>query len=609
MGISVKNLFRLRLSNSRTDSRLGSDPPHLCCSFIISIKTLYPISVLHTFWECIELFPNIAVSKPLVMKKILLIIGFQVMGILALAQGYNTTLPDSLSQQLRQAQGQNLQRVEALSRVCDYFFQREQFSEAQPFVNEIIELDSLLNDNTVSVMAQYYHGNLKLGKNDLEAAMPLLLDAENTVSMLRNNETNQRLHVRTLISLGVCYFKCQLVPDAYDCFQKGLELNAKLNDSELNAMLRTNISQVYLNMNNIHKALEINKELLTDDRITPQRKCSPCISIGNLYIDLKEYDSAQFYLDVAEDYSYTLQDKIWIIMLKSKILSHTDRYDEAITMQQKGLDLLANYPNPELEVPLLFNTARCYYLKEDYNKAMEYADSTIAAMNSNPGFFLNETVYKLKANILEKQSNYQEALEQMKIYMALKDSLSMESSMSHLYEMELQRNVKKAEEHAKIEQFAVKLQYQRKLMLLLITLVILASVVAVVLLLLKRKNILIQNKQMKEELLSKELDQRNRELTAKALGQASEGKSLEDFDYYFVQTHPDFYEHLRTDFPNLTPYELRLCAYLKLNLSTKDIATINNISFDSARVARYRLRKTLGITGSDENLVQFLSKY
>lgn len=543
------------------------------------------------------------------MKKVFLIIGYMALGMLAFAKGHNAALPDSLSLQLKQAQGQNRQRVEALAKICDYLFQREQFSESQPFVNEMIEMDSLLNDNTVSAMTKYYHGNMNLGKNELETAMLLLLDAENSASMLRENESNLRLHVQTLISLGVCYFKCQLTPEAYKCFQKGLELNAKLNDSELNAMLKTDMSQVYLSMNNIHKALEINKELLVDDNITPQRKCSPCISIGNLYIDLQEYDSAQFYLDAAKDYAYYLHDKIWIMMLKSKILRHTARYDEAIYLQRASLDSLANHPNPELEVPLLINTARCYYLKEDYDEALEYADSAIAAMNRNLGFLLDKDVYKLKANILEKQMRHKEALEQMKVYVALTDSLSMESSMSHLYELELQRNIKKAEEHAKMEQLTVKWQYQRNLMLLLVTLVFLAALVAVVLLLLKRKNIVLQNKQMREELLSKELDQRNRELTAKALAQAAEGKSMEDFDYYFVQTHPDFYEHLRADFPNLTPYELRLCAYLKLNLSTKDIATISNISFDSARVARYRLRKTLGINGRDENLVQFLSKY
>ena len=556
-----------------------------------------------------KLFPNIAVLKTLSMKKVFFIIGFLTFVIRAFAQGYGMSLPDSLSLQLRQAQGQNRQRVEALTKVCDYYFNAEQFTDAQPFVNEIRELDGLLSDNVVSVIYHYYQGSLNLGENKLEAAMQHLLAAENGASMLRESGTNLRFRIRTLISLGVCYFKCQLIPDAFQCFQQGLELNEKLKDNELNAMLKTDISQVYLSMNDIRKALEINKELLVDDNITPLRKCSPCISVGNLYIDLREYDSAQIYLDIAEGYASSKQDNLWIMMLKAKILRQTSNYDQAIALQQACLDSLAKYPNPELEVPLLISTARCHYLKGSYNAAMEYNDKAITVMEANPGFLFDVNAFKLKSNILEKQMRYQEALDWMKAYGNINDSIMEENNLGHLYELELQRNIKEVEENARLEQFAIEAKYKHRMLISIIILISLVTIIIIVLMLLKRKNILLQNKQMKEELLSKELDQRNRALTAKALAQAAEGKSMEDFDYYFVQTHPDFYEHLRADFPDLTPYELRLCAYLKLNLSTKDIATISNISFDSARVARYRLRKTLGIAGSDENLVQFLSKY
>ena len=154
-----------------------------------------------------KLFPNIAVLKSLSMKKIFLIIGFLVFGIRVSAQGYDMSLPDSLSLQLRHAQGQNRQRAEALASVCDYYFNAEQFADAQPFVNEIRELDGLLSDNVVTVIYHYYQGSLNLGENKLEAAMQHLLAAENGASMLRESGTNLRFRIRNLISLGVCYFK------------------------------------------------------------------------------------------------------------------------------------------------------------------------------------------------------------------------------------------------------------------------------------------------------------------------------------------------------------------------------------------------------------------
>ena len=54
-----------------------------------------------------------------------------------------------------------------------------------------------------------------------------------------------------------------------------------------------------------------------------------------------------------------------------------------------------------------------------------------------------------------------------------------------------------------------------------------------------------------------------------------------------------FQERLKRQFPLLTAYDLRLCTYLKANLSTKEIATLLNITPDSVKKAKHRLRKKL----------------
>lgn len=83
-------------------------------------------------------------------------------------------------------------------------------------------------------------------------------------------------------------------------------------------------------------------------------------------------------------------------------------------------------------------------------------------------------------------------------------------------------------------------------------------------------------------------------------------KVWEEFEYVFVQVHPDFFETLGTRFPDLTPNEKRLSALLRLNLSTKDISNITHQSVHSITVARTRLRKKLGLSNTNENLVTFL---
>ena len=69
----------------------------------------------------------------------------------------------------------------------------------------------------------------------------------------------------------------------------------------------------------------------------------------------------------------------------------------------------------------------------------------------------------------------------------------------------------------------------------------------------------------------------------------------QEFETVFQQVHSDFFEKLKMLYPKLTPAEVRLCAMIRLNLHSKDMAAIMGISQDSLRIARYRLRKKLGL--------------
>jgi tetratricopeptide (TPR) repeat protein len=82
----------------------------------------------------------------------------------------------------------------------------------------------------------------------------------------------------------------------------------------------------------------------------------------------------------------------------------------------------------------------------------------------------------------------------------------------------------------------------------------------------------------------------------------------QEFEFRFQQVHEQFYKILNERFPDLTPSERRLCAFLKLNMSTKEISAITHQNAKSIDVARTRLRKKLNLTGTDHNLVSFLSQ-
>lgn len=77
------------------------------------------------------------------------------------------------------------------------------------------------------------------------------------------------------------------------------------------------------------------------------------------------------------------------------------------------------------------------------------------------------------------------------------------------------------------------------------------------------------------------------------------------FDRYFDEVHQDFIARLKEKHPVLTPNDLRLCAYLKMNLTTKEIAPLLNISIRGLEISRYRLRKKMDLT-REVNLTDYI---
>lgn len=88
----------------------------------------------------------------------------------------------------------------------------------------------------------------------------------------------------------------------------------------------------------------------------------------------------------------------------------------------------------------------------------------------------------------------------------------------------------------------------------------------------------------------------------------SNDNDWEIFEALFDQAHENFFKRLKQSYPDLTQSDLKLCAYLKLNLSSKEIAPLLNISIRGVEIRRYRLRKRIALT-SDENLVEFIMKF
>lgn len=84
--------------------------------------------------------------------------------------------------------------------------------------------------------------------------------------------------------------------------------------------------------------------------------------------------------------------------------------------------------------------------------------------------------------------------------------------------------------------------------------------------------------------------------------------SSDDWEFFekaFNNADKDFFKKIKKEHPTLTPDDLKLCAYLRLNLSSKEIAPLFNISTRSVEVKRYRLRKKMNLS-KEQNLIEYM---
>ncbi|MCB9307378.1 MAG: hypothetical protein H6565_12350 [Lewinellaceae bacterium] len=122
-----------------------------------------------------------------------------------------------------------------------------------------------------------------------------------------------------------------------------------------------------------------------------------------------------------------------------------------------------------------------------------------------------------------------------------------------------------------------------------------------------RKNEVLQR--LKDDLLDAKNEPIALQKIVRLIDEHLEGDhDWEIFEESFNRVHDDFFKRLMHDYPELTPGDMRLAAYLKMNLSSKEIAPLLNISVRGVENKRYRLRKKLGLS-EEANLTEFIMNF
>ena len=537
------------------------------------------------------------------------------------------TLPDSLAGRLREFRKTDMSRAEALDAAILFFYDNERILDAQGYVNELTMIAEELRDNYYYALSDYYQALVAMEKLDYDRSLDKLSDALERIEMLRQTDRTELLAAKAYLALGSAYSHIDMLAESYDAYQKGLEKVGE-DHPEVYLKLVNNMGDLYQHIEDIPEAEKAFRQALKLKKALPYR------NLATLLCERGSHDSALIYMDSAMMYSVTLKDSLCvkhlrgvIYLLKGDLDKAEEWYNECLFESQFCSDAFLNSV-------IYQNAAYIAMEKGDLEKALSLADTSIEIANKLRVISRRLVCLRLKAIVLSEMRDFEHGYECLAEYSFKRDSVLMKQDMERFLNHVHQHETKEMEQQYEAERAIAR---QRQWFALIIAAVVVCFSIVIMV-------VVGRNRRQKELLLKQELDLRNREVTSKSIGKIQSDEVLnevikklaemeghpekdrlsdiirslktlvnddarKDFDLHFVQVHPDFYKRLLAEFPRLTQNELRLCAFIKSNLSIKEIATINGISVESVKTARKRLRKALNLTGEDVSLLEFLSKY
>lgn len=478
-----------------------------------------------------------------------------------------------------------------------------------------LESDRLFDYTKISMRL----GNINLAQNNHIDALKLYQKCLDISK--ENNFTELIPHLYN--NLGLIYLEFEDYEDAQSNFERAYKLFVENNDERSSVFALSNISLIQSILGNDIEAINGYLDVLSI-HLKQENWVSLAFvynAISEIYLKNKDHPRAKEYLNMA--------------------LSAIDDKEDSF-----------NYgPSSLYKVGIYTNAAELYFSKNDLKKAKYFAQKALQLSIKNSykeNAFKNAKIIGMIYDRLKKNDS---ALVYFKTYIEFRDQFQNEYDVKKLTKMKMQNDfdeilrkneIKRVQEESKFKQKELKYLgitvFTILMAIILIQLYINQKTKASKLSLVKEKLELEKNElnldleYKKKELASNMmyLMEKNEFITSIArklielkpdakkdnketiqqiingIKQNSISKIWEEFELRFKEVHTEFYDELNKAYPNLTPNEIKICAFLRLNMSTKEIAAITHQTTQSINMARFRLRKKLNIE-REENLIAFLN--
>jgi len=509
------------------------------------------------------------------------------------------------------------------------------------YAKKALELARKIDDNSKIVNSYIALAQIFWNISDFKKAM---IYAEKAKTNASNSGMDRELALSLRI-MGMIYAELSNYDKSSECFFKGLKIFEKLNDKQGISKMLGDIGSVNYSQENFEKALKyyfkslnISKEINYKEGIARGLN-----NIAAVFETMKKYDKAAEYFKNAVRINHTLGNKRSEginLMNLGNINYKLGNNDSALIFFNKALNLFTQIESKFLLASCRINLAKFFLNTANYNKSLNYA---FVALNDGKKYGFKQII-RDAAQIIQmiyvEQGNKEKAYDYLALQYKMNDSLMLMENKAKLAKLELQYNFDKEEEMNRLMQS----RHNRLVFMLISGLLLFLFIIIFVLIKIKQRAKKALNEQQR---LKNELEVKNKELTTDVMTMMKKNDMLttvsnklsnvknninderikneldkisrdilkavdkevfKEFEFRFKQVHNDFFDKLLKQYPDLTPNELRLCAFLKLNMSSKQISEITRQRISTIETARYRLRKKLGINNSQTNLVVFLSQ-
>jgi tetratricopeptide (TPR) repeat protein len=416
---------------------------------------------------------------------------------------------------------------------------------------------------------------------------------------------------RAYNSIGILYIHLGQLDKSFEYLSRSLELNTEIGDQRWIAANYNNLGMVYERKGEIDRAIEnYTTSLSISERLGNKRSmANSCGNLGSAYLKKNNPVSLYYF---------------------KRRLDITDELND-ITGIASTHELIGEY----------------YVSQGNYTLAEEHLLQAFTTSNSQHILQVKLSSAAKLSDLYERMKQYELAYKYHVLAKQEADSINSLQSILKITTLEMEHLWDKEQKLNRLEQEKEKLQYVLIAGLMVLIVAAVGMLYARQRIHTKHERLKMKNLELEKVRLEEELNFKKNELSSNVgyllkmnelitwiserLASFRDSKTEEnsrllqgiindlksalnqdiwnEFELHFKEVNKDFYDRLKTLIPNLTANDLKLCAFLRLNMTSSEISAITGQSVKSLEVARSRLRKKFNLTSSERTLADFLAQF